>query len=780
MRNSNWMLRAWSKLQQRFFPQKDHSKTRASRVSLGIEFLEDRLSPAQVAFAITQDWGSGFQGQLAITNALTDPAVADWQLEFDYDAQVNSIWDARIVSHVQSHYVVANAGWNSTLVPGGSVSFGFVASPGSTFLQPANYRLNGQPLGPTPPSPPMATLSVADVTVSEGNQGIGLATFTVNLSQASTLPVTVNYTTQSGTANAGSDFQASSGRLTFEPGEVQKLIAVSINGDTDLEADETFALILSDAVHAVIERGQASGTIGNDDQASGSDLTFRVDSDWGSGFTGTITLRNSSSVTIPSWSLAFDFAGQIASIWNATIAAHQGDHYVVEAMDWNRVIAPGATVSFGFVASPGGGGVSPRNFVLNGQANTNLPPVAHDDLIRLRPGTSIAIAVLANDSDPNGDPLEVTEVGPGQHGSVVLNSNGSLTYTPAAGFSGIDSFTYTISDGRGGTASAMVNVTVADPAVSTARFFAPYVDMTLYPTYDLVATARNQGLDFFTLAFIVADGRGQPSWGGYEAYAVNGGDFDIQIRTQLAQLRSLGGDAMVSFGGAANQELAQVITEVQALTSAYQTVIDAYQLTHIDFDIEGAACADHASIDLRSQAIALLQQHAAAAGRELHVWFTLPVLPSGLTNDGLYVVQSALRFGVTVAGVNIMAMDYGDNAAPNPQGQMGEYAIQAATSLFAQLRSLYGPVSTDSQLWQMVGVTPMIGRNDVVTEVFDQEDARQLLAWGEQQGLSRLSLWSLNRDRQSPAGAINYVEPTSSSVLQEPWEFSLIFQSFSV
>src|SRR5437588_220189 len=80
--------------------------------------------------------------------------------------------------------------------------------------------------------------------------------------------------------------------------------------------------------------------------------------------------------------------------------------------------------------------------------------------------------------------------------------------------------------------------------------------------------------------------------------------------------RRLGGDVMVSFGRAAGVELSPADTAPTVLQSAYQSVIDAYQLTHIDFDIEGAAVADHTSIDRRSQAIAGLEQAAAANGKE--------------------------------------------------------------------------------------------------------------------------------------------------------------------
>jgi hypothetical protein len=63
-------------------------------------------------------------------------------------------------------------------------------------------------------------------------------------------------------------------------------------------------------------------------------------------------------------------------------------------------------------------------------------------------------------------------------------------------------------------------------------------------------------------------------------------------------------------------------------------VIDAYGLTQIDYDIEGSAVADPASIDRRSQAIANLQTAAKANGKTLAVTLTLPVLPSGLTSQG--------------------------------------------------------------------------------------------------------------------------------------------------
>jgi hypothetical protein len=95
-----------------------------------------------------------------------------------------------------------------------------------------------------------------------------------------------------------------------------------------------------------------------------------------------------------------------------------------------------------------------------GTQGTNHPPVAQNDTATTATGAAVTINVLANDSDPDGDPLTVTTVTTPAHGSAVINAGTTVTYTPQPGFAGSDAFTYTISDGRGGTASATVAVTV--------------------------------------------------------------------------------------------------------------------------------------------------------------------------------------------------------------------------------------------------------------------------------------------------------------------------------
>lgn len=296
------------------------------------------------------------------------------------------------------------------------------------------------------------------------------------------------------------------------------------------------------------------------------------------------------------------------------------------------------------------------------------------------------------------------------------------------------------------------------------HYFAPYVDMSAWPTPLLAQMARSTGLTHFTLAFILDAGHCSASWGGVTSLNNDGG-----IGNDIADVRNLGGDVIVAFGGEAGIELAQDCPTVSSLQAQYQAVITRYHLTHIDFDIEGAAIADPPSINLRNKALAALEK----ANSGLLVSYTLPVLPTGLTNDGFNLLKNAQASGVTINVVNVMAMDYGSVAPPN---RMGQNAIEAAQSLYNQLQDLY-PAKSATQLWAMVGVTPMIGMNDVDPEVFTQQDARALLSFAVQHHLTELSFWSLGRDKQCIGG--NYVAPDCSGVSQQPLAFTQIFKTFT-
>lgn len=125
--------------------------------------------------------------------------------------------------------------------------------------------------------------------------------------------------------------------------------------------------------------------------------------------------------------------------------------------------------SFTYTISDGNGGTDTATVNITvTDVPDNTPPNAVDDSATVNENSSNNIInVLANDTDPDtGQTLNVTAAGPAANGSVVNNGT-NVSYTPNAGFDGSDSFTYTMSDGNGGTDTAIVNVTVT-PAASPA------------------------------------------------------------------------------------------------------------------------------------------------------------------------------------------------------------------------------------------------------------------------------------------------------------------------
>ena len=130
---------------------------------------------------------------------------------------------------------------------------------------------------------------------------------------------------------------------------------------------------------------------------------------------------------------------------------------------------------------------SPTNFCNQATAfitvtPTNDAPNAVDEGVVTAEDTPIVSSVLANDSDPESDPLIIVSVTQPTNGTVVNNGNGTITYTPFPNFSGVDSYTYTIHDGNGGTDTATVTVTVGgsnDPPTANLDIFATLED---YPT----------------------------------------------------------------------------------------------------------------------------------------------------------------------------------------------------------------------------------------------------------------------------------------------------------
>jgi chitinase len=307
-------------------------------------------------------------------------------------------------------------------------------------------------------------------------------------------------------------------------------------------------------------------------------------------------------------------------------------------------------------------------------------------------------------------------------------------------------------------------------------WFAPYVDVTLPPPYEFQDRTANLARDV-VLAFVVAQpGAGcTPSWGGY--YTPQQAATAVDVDRRIARLREQGGDVIVSFGGAANQELALTCQDPQQLEAAYRSVVRRYRVSTIEFDLEGQALTDTASLARRAGAVAALQRSIRATGGHLAVWLTLPVAVDGLPAGAVAAVKAMLGAHVDLAGVNVMAFDFGGSRSPGTSMLAAiESAVQATHRQLASAYAGIGVRVSGRDLWRQIGVTAMIGLNDTITDVLRPSDAEGLVQFVRATSLRRVSMWSLNRDSQCAPNAVTVqaVENYCSGVQQSPLGFSRI------
>ncbi|END1618028.1 chitinase [Escherichia coli] len=307
--------------------------------------------------------------------------------------------------------------------------------------------------------------------------------------------------------------------------------------------------------------------------------------------------------------------------------------------------------------------------------------------------------------------------------------------------------------------------------------YAPYVDFTLNTIPDLAALAKNHNVNHFTLAFVVSKDANTclPTWG--TAYGMQ----NYAQYSKIKALREAGGDVMLSIGGANNAPLAASCKNVDDLMQHYYDIVDNLNLRVLDFDIEGTWVADQASIERRNLAVKKVQDKWKSEGKDIAIWYTLPILPTGLTPEGMNVLSDAKAKGVELAGVNVMTMDYGNAIcqSANTEGQNihGKCATSAIANLHAQLKGLYGNKS-DAEIDAMMDTTPMVGVNDVQGEVFYLSDARLVMQDAQKRNLGMVGIWSIARDL--PGGTNLSPEFHGLTKEQAPkYAFSEIFAPFT-
>ncbi|MEU8033498.1 carbohydrate binding domain-containing protein [Streptomyces sp. NPDC049099] len=303
--------------------------------------------------------------------------------------------------------------------------------------------------------------------------------------------------------------------------------------------------------------------------------------------------------------------------------------------------------------------------------------------------------------------------------------------------------------------------------------FAPYFEA--YNGDSPAALAQASGAKYLTMAFLQTDKKGSctPYWNGDTSTPVDSSVFGADFAT----IRSRGGDVIPSLGGYAadngGTEIADSCTNTDSIAAAYEKIITTYDVSRLDMDVEDNSLTNTAGIDRRNQAIKKVQDWAAANGRSVQFSYTLPTTTTGLADSGLAVLRSAKKAGARIDVVNIMTFDYYDGATHH----MATDTETAASGLHDQLAELY-PNLSDTQLWNMAGVTEMPGVDDYgPAETFTTADAPTVYDWAVAKGINTLSFWALQRDNGGCPGS--GASDTCSGISQDTWYFTHAFAPFS-
>src|SRR3954447_7501691 len=310
---------------------------------------------------------------------------------------------------------------------------------------------------------------------------------------------------------------------------------------------------------------------------------------------------------------------------------------------------------------------------------------------------------------------------------------------------------------RAAAAAALIALVVGPAAAAQTTPVSPYLELSDGGTAQLADELPGAGLHAVTLAFIVSGRRPcSARWDG-------GGELRSRpFAATIATLMSSGIEPTLSFGGQVGRDLGLTCRTSRALASVYRKTAAAYGITSLDFDLEGTGLKAGA-LARRARAMRMLQR----ANPRIRISLTLPVATYGLLPDALRAIRATLAAGVRIDSVNIMTMDFGDEDAPNPAGHMGAYSIGAAKATHEQLARLGHGLGA----WSALAVTPMLGINDVASEVFGLSDAAELATFAGAQGVGQIHYWVFNRDRPCEQPSPE-TQNECSGVDQAPWAFA--------
>ncbi|MES2819819.1 MAG: retention module-containing protein, partial [Pseudomonadota bacterium] len=396
------------------------------------------------SFTLTIDDGQGGVSQSLVT--ITVAPINDVPLAADDSLQVQE--DGVISGNLADNDSPSGDGGNLWTLGSQAANGTAVVNPDGTFSYTPNPDFNGTD---------SFTYSITDA-----NGDISTATVNIRVVALNDVPVAVDDVLSAVEDSVLSGSLAGNDSPSGDGGNVWALGSQAANGTAVVNADGTFSYT---------PNPNFNGT---------DSFTYSITDANGDVSTATVTLNVAALDDVP---VAVNDAASVTqdSVLNGSLAGNDtasgdgGNVWALGNAPSNGTVVVNANGTFSYTPDAGFSGSDSFTYTLtdadgdsvtatasitvNPNLPVNTPPVAVADTASTSEDTPVTINVLGNDSDANGDPLTVTAAS-AANGTVLINVDGTLSYTPNTGFTGNDSISYSISDGQGGSASSTVAVTV--------------------------------------------------------------------------------------------------------------------------------------------------------------------------------------------------------------------------------------------------------------------------------------------------------------------------------
>ncbi|OGV18755.1 MAG: hypothetical protein A2X47_01010 [Lentisphaerae bacterium GWF2_38_69] len=569
---------------------------------------------AAVDYTVISDWGSGFQGQFTINNTTSLP-YSDVSLEFDFPYTITSVWDASFARNGNS-YSIKLPSWKTSIAPGEKYSFGFIAQPGNATAKLSNIKFNGASVDPSSFDPTAvndiantnANTSVLINPLSKSKNPNGYAMFLAAISQPS-----------HGTAVQNGD------SVTYIPakdyiGTDSFNFTIANDKGGKSSAKITISVKESSSPSEMYPEWSASETYIGGDKVSYNGHNYEAK--WWT--------QGENPANSGQWGVWKDI-GQSKPSENKVAASNfsysvdQNEPVVIDVLKY----ASGTELTISKVSSPNHGTAVIENSKVtyspvegyNGSDTfeytvkdsigqeasalvsiiVNKPdaPIAENITVSVQMNKTLTIDVLSH-AQSEQTPLAIASITKPENGSAQI-SNGKVIYTTADGFTGQDTFSYTVKDSLNLTATALVTVFVNSQVASdkvNATYWCLWGGNTSYNIGGKQIVSHAIDLDkidssynILIVAFIITDSNGNL----YLAYDMNNpahqqGLYNPdQVKGFIAIAKAEGRKVIVSLGGEKFHLSLKTEAQKELFISQAEKIINEYGFDGLDLDMEAGS-----------------------------------------------------------------------------------------------------------------------------------------------------------------------------------------------